>query len=58
VPDLVGGQLAELAAANDGQDRLEDILVLLDGLGCPALQPGGQPGRARVGTDSGDNGQA
>jgi hypothetical protein len=37
LPDVVGGQVAELAGADDGQDRLEHVLVLRDGLGGPAL---------------------
>ena len=38
-----GGQLAELAGADDFKDRLQDVLVLLDGLGGAAVQPGGEP---------------
>ena len=41
--DIGGGQLAELAGADDGQDRLQDVLVLLDGLGGAALEPVGEP---------------
>ena len=38
-----GVQLAQLHGADDGQDRLEDVLVLADGLRRPAGQPAGQP---------------
>src|SRR5215469_11019319 len=38
-----GGQVAQLAGADDGQDRLEDVLVLLDCLGGAAVQPAGEP---------------
>ena len=43
LPDVGGGQVAELAGADDGQDGLEDVLVLLDGLGGAALEPVGEP---------------
>jgi hypothetical protein len=37
--DVGGGQVAEFPGADDGQDRLENILVLGDRLGRAALQP-------------------
>ena len=41
--DVGGGQVAEFPGADDGQDGLEDVLVLLDGLGGAALEPVGEP---------------
>src|SRR6516162_6332758 len=38
-----GGQLSELAGADDFQDWLQDVLVLLDCLGGAAVEPGGEP---------------
>ena len=43
LPDVGGGQVAELAGADDGQDRLENVLVLGDRLGRAAVQPVGEP---------------
>ena len=43
LPDVGGGQVAEFAGADDGQDGLEDVLVLRDGLGGAALEPVGEP---------------
>jgi hypothetical protein len=43
LPDVGGGQVAEFPGADDGQDGLEDVLVLLDGLERSALEPVGQP---------------
>ena len=43
LPDVGGGQVAELAGADDGQDRLQDVLVLRDGFGGAALEPVGEP---------------
>jgi hypothetical protein len=40
--DVGGGQVAELAGADDLQDGLEDVLVLLDGLGGAAVEPVGE----------------
>jgi len=40
---VCGGQLAELPGADRGQDRCQDVLVLLDCLGRPAVQPFLQP---------------
>ena len=37
LPHVGRGQLAELAGADDGQDRLEDVLVLGDRLGGAAV---------------------
>jgi len=45
LPDVVGGQIAGLAGADDGQDRLEDVVVLGDRFGGAALQPVGEPVR-------------
>jgi hypothetical protein len=41
--DVGGGEIAEFAGADDGQDGLEDVLVFLDGLGGAALEPVGEP---------------
>ena len=41
--DVGGGQLAEFPGADDGQDGLENILVLGDRLGRAALQPVREP---------------
>ena len=43
LPDVGRGQVAELAGADDGQDRLEHVLVLGDGLGGAAVEPVGEP---------------
>ena len=43
LPHVGGGQVAELAGADDGQDRLQDVLVLGDCLGGAAVQPVGEP---------------
>ena len=43
LPDVGGGQVAEFPGADDGQDGLEDVLVLLDCLGGAALEPVGEP---------------
>ena len=43
LPDVGRGQLAELAGADDFQDRRQDVLVLGDGLGRAAVQPVGEP---------------
>ena len=43
LPDVGGGQVAEFAGADHGQDRLEHVLVLGDGLGGAAVQPVGEP---------------
>ena len=43
LPDVGGGQVAELAGADDFQDRLQDVLVLRDRLGRAAVQPVGEP---------------
>ena len=43
LPHVGGGQLAELAGADDVQDRRQDVLVLGDRLGRAAVQPGGEP---------------
>jgi len=43
LPDVGGGQVAELSGADDGQDRLQDVLVLLDRLGGAAVEPVGEP---------------
>jgi hypothetical protein len=43
LPHVGRGQLAELPGADDGQDRLQHVLVLLDRLGRAALQPVGEP---------------
>ena len=42
-PDVGRGQVAELAGADDAQDRRQDVLVLGDRLGGAAVQPGGEP---------------
>ena len=39
------GQVAEFPGADDGQDRLEDVLVLRDRFGGAAVEPGGEPVR-------------
>ena len=41
--DVGRGQVAELAGADDVQDRLQDVLVLGDRLGGAAVQPVGEP---------------
>jgi hypothetical protein len=41
--DVGRGQVAELAGPDDGQDRLQDVLVLGDRLGRAALQAVGEP---------------
>ena len=41
--DVGGGQVAELAGADDVEDRLADVLVLGDGLGGAAVEPVGEP---------------
>jgi len=41
--DVGGGQVAELAGADDFQDRLQDVAVLRDRLGGAAVQPVGEP---------------
>jgi hypothetical protein len=43
LPHVGGREVAELAGADDLQDRLQDVLVLLDGLGGAALQAVGEP---------------
>jgi hypothetical protein len=43
LPDVGRGQVAEFAGADDGQDRLQDVLVLRDRLGGAAVQPVGEP---------------
>ena len=43
LPHVGRGQVAELAGADDGQDRLEHVLVLGDGLGGAAVEPVGEP---------------
>src|SRR5262249_44009576 len=43
LPDVGGGQVAELAGADDLEDGLEDVLVLGDGFGGAAVQPVGEP---------------
>ena len=43
-----GGQLAQPPGADGGQDRGEDVLVFLDGLGRPATEAFGQPVFSRV----------
>jgi len=57
---VVGGQVTQPRAADDGQDRGEDVLVLLDRLGGPAVQAlrepvvGGAPDRVvRLRSDAG-----
>jgi hypothetical protein len=42
-PYVSCGQLAELPGADGFEDRLQDVLVLLDRLGRAALQPVGEP---------------
>ena len=42
-PDVRGGQVAELAGADDAQDRRQDVLVLGDRFGGAAVQPVGEP---------------
>jgi len=43
LPDVVRRQVAELAGADDLENGLEDVLVLLDRLGGAAVQPVGEP---------------
>jgi hypothetical protein len=43
LPDIGGGQVAEFAGADDGQDRLQDVLVLGDRLGGAAVESVGEP---------------
>jgi hypothetical protein len=43
LPHVGGGQVAERAGADDGQDWLEDVLVLLDRLGGAAVEAVGEP---------------
>src|SRR5439155_7176415 len=57
--DVVGGQVAQSRAADGGQDRAEDVFVLLDRLGGAAVQAlsepvvGGAPdGVVRLGPDA------
>ena len=43
LPHVGGRQVAELAGADDAQDRLQDVLVLGDRLGGAAVEPVGEP---------------
>jgi hypothetical protein len=45
---VAGGQLAQLAGADDSQDRLEDVLILPYGLGGAAVQAVGEPVLGRL----------
>ena len=43
LPDVGGGQVAEFPGADHVQDRLEQVLVLLDRFGGAAVQSVGEP---------------